>query len=129
MAVIRLLPTAVARAPIGEPARRFRPRWPTLLVVADEATARQRLAEFLRGDGYTVHLADGYRSAMVILHDFDPSLTLIDLPSAEAARLMGALHRLDTDARMLIVGDRDAAELRRAVAELRRIDEDEPPAA
>jgi hypothetical protein len=30
---------------------------------------------------------------------------------------------------MLIVGDRDAAELRRAVASLRRIDEDEPPAA
>jgi DNA-binding NtrC family response regulator len=129
MAVIRLTPMSVAREPRVEPQPRFRPRWPTILVVADEGGARRRLAETLRGDGYTVHLADGYRSAMVILHDFDPSLTLIDLPAAERVRLMNALRRLDPDARILVADDRDAVELRQAVASLRRIDEDEPPAA
>ena len=129
MSVIRLTPMSLARRPLAEPAPRFRPRWPTILVVADEGGSRRRLAEALRADGYTVHLADGYRSAMVILHDFDPSLTLIDLPPAERVRLVNALRRLDTDARVLNADDRDGAELRRAVASLRRIDEDEPPAA
>jgi DNA-binding response OmpR family regulator len=129
MAVIRLTPMSVAREPLVERPRRFRPRWPTILVVADEGGARRRHAETLRGDGYTVHLADGYRSAMVILSDFDPSLTLIDLPALERARLVDRLRRLDAEARILLVEHRSPDELRRPVAEARRIDEDEPPAA
>ncbi len=109
--------------------RRFRPRWPTILVVADDMVARRRHVDALRADGYTVHVADAYRSAMVILRDFDPSLTLIDLPAADRARLVDALRRLDTDARILVAEDRPLEELRRAVAALRRIDEQEPPAA
>ncbi len=83
----------------------------------------------LRADGYTVHVADAYRSAMVILRDFDPSLTLVDLPAAERARLVDALRRLDAGARILVVEDEPGADLRGAVAALRRIDEEEPPAA
>lgn len=83
----------------------------------------------LRADGYTVHVADAYRSAMVILLDFDPSLTLIDLAPLERLKLVDALMQLDGDAPLLVVDDRPSDELRLAVAALRRRDEDLPPAA
>ena len=123
-------PTTTARAPyLYALPRRFRPRWPTILVVADDAVARRRNVDTLRADGYTVHVADAYRSAMVILRDFDPSLTLVDLPATERAHLVDALRGLDADARILIVDDQPHDELRSAVATMRRIDEEEPPAA
>lgn len=123
-------PSLAADAPhLYELPRRFRPRWPTILVVADEALSRRRLVDELRADGYTVHVADGHRSALVILRDLDPSLTVIDLPPRERGRLLASLRRFDPDARALLVEARSGDDLRRAVTDARRYDEDLPPAA
>lgn len=108
---------------------RFRPRWPTILVVADDAAARRRYVDALRAGGYTVHVADAYRSAMVILSDLDPSLTLIDVPARDRLMLVDAALQLDADARIVVADGRSNADLRLAVATLRRRDEDLPPAA
>lgn len=121
------IPTLRAPAPFPtEAPRRFRPSWPTVLVVADDAAMRRRYVDDLRGDGYTVHVADGSSTAMVLLRDVDPSLTIIDLVPLERMKLIDALMRLDPDS-PIFVADRDA-DIRTAVAALRRRDEELPPA-
>lgn len=107
--------------------RRFRPSWPTILVVADDATARRHYVDSLRADGYTVHVADGSVSAMVLLGDIDPSLTVVALAPLERMKLVDALMQLDGDAPLLVIDDR-SQDVRTAVAALRRRDEDLPPA-
>ena len=108
---------------------RFRPRCPTILVVSDRRTARHEHAGHLRAAGYTVHMADAHHTAMVILRDVDPSLTVIDLPPYERARLVDEARSLDPDAPVLLTDDLDHAELLQAVEDLRRRDEERPPAA
>lgn len=127
MSVMRTTMLASAPRHIPEAAPRFRPRWPTILVVADDTSARHRYVDVLRAEGYTVHVADAYRSAMVLLRDLDPSLTLVDLSPLERMKLIDALMRLDSEARLFVVDDR-SDDLRTAVAALRRRDEELPPA-
>lgn len=110
------------------PAERFRPRWPTILVVADDAAGRRRYVAQLRAEGYTVHVADGCQSAMVLLRDLDPSLTVIDVAPLERMRLVDALMQLDAEAPIFVINDDSAQDLRTAVASLRRRDEELPPA-
>lgn len=110
-----------------EAPRRFRPSWPTILVVADDATTRRHYVDSLRADGYTVHVADGSVSAMVLLGDIDPSLTVVDLAPLERMKLVDALMQLDGDAPLLVIDDR-SQDVRTAVAALRRRDEELPPA-
>ncbi|MBU6422797.1 MAG: hypothetical protein KGQ88_02040, partial [Chloroflexi bacterium] len=74
---------------------RFRPHWPTILLVADSGTARHAHVEGLRSAGYMVHVADAHESAMVILRDVDPSLTVIDLPPVERELLVDDALELD----------------------------------
>lgn len=107
---------------------RFRPQWPTVVVVASETALRRRYSGQLRSEGYTVHAADGAASAMVLLRDLDPSLTVIDLSPLERMRLIDALMRVDPEAPIYIVNDDSGQDLRTAVASLRRRDEELPPA-
>lgn len=111
------------------PPMRFRPQTPTILVVSDRGPARHAHADRLRAAGYTVHQADAHESAMVILRDVDPSLTVIDLPPPERARLVREARDLDPDAPVLVADEWSSADLMRAVDDLRRRDEERPPAA
>jgi DNA-binding response OmpR family regulator len=108
---------------------RFRPRDPTILLVSDSRAARHEHADHLRAAGYTVHMADAHRTAMVILRDVDPSLTVIDLPPHERARLVDEARSLDPDAPVLLTDGLARSELLRAVEDRRRRDEERPPAA
>jgi len=125
----RTTPTSFGAPLATERAGRFRPVWPTILVVADDATARLRHVETLRAEGYTVHVADACQSAMVILRDLDPSLTVVDLAPLERMKLVDALMQLDTEAPLFVMHDDAGQDLRTAVASLRRRDEEQPPAA
>lgn len=118
------MPNGAPEAP-----RRVRPPWPTILVVADDGALRRRYADTLRTEGYTVHVADASRSAMLLLADLDPALTVIDLPPLERMKLVDALMRLDPDAPLFVIHDDSGQDLRTAVASLRRRDEELPPAA
>lgn len=113
---------------VPEAPRRFRPPWPTILVVADDAAARRRYVDALRAEGYTVHVADASQSAMVLLRDLDPSLTVIDLTPLERMKLVDALMQLDGEAPIFVPNDDSGQDLRTAVAALRRRDEELPPA-
>jgi DNA-binding NtrC family response regulator len=108
---------------------RFRPTTPTVLLVSDRASFRREHADLLRSAGHTVHIADGHRSAMVILRDVEPSLTLIDLPPLSRRRLLGELRSLDPAAPVLVLGDGSPEELLREVEELRQRDTERSPAA
>ena len=108
---------------------RFRPSWPTVLVVAGDTAARRRYVSTLRGEGYTVHAADGAQTAMLILGDLDPALTIVDLAPLERMRLIDQLMHLDPEAPVYVVNDDSGQDLRTAVASLRRRDEELPPAA
>lgn len=108
---------------------RFRPHWPTILLVSDRGVARHRHVEGLRSAGYMVHVADAPESAMVILRDVDPSLTVIDLPPEERERLVDAARALDPDTALLVADGMPRADLLNAVDDLRRHDEERPPAA
>lgn len=76
-----------------------------------------------------MHVADGHETAMVILRDLDPSLTLIDLPLGERDLLLHAARALDPEARIVIAEEVSGDELLRCIHEARRRDEDRPPAA
>jgi DNA-binding response OmpR family regulator len=108
---------------------RFRPHCPTILLVSDRRSARHEHADHLRAAGYTVHMADARRTAMVILRDVDPSLTVIDLPPYEGARLVDEARSLDPEAPVLVAEGLAQSDLLRAVEDLRRRDEERPPAA
>jgi DNA-binding NtrC family response regulator len=123
-----LQPRAASPVPLPTIGGRFRPQWPTVVIVASETSLRRRYSGQLRSEGYTVHAADGAASAMVILRDLDPSLTVIDLPPLERMRLIDALMRIDPQAPIYVVNDDSAQDLRTAVASLRRRDEELPPA-
>lgn len=115
-------------AGVPEAPRRFRPPWPTILVVADDGIARRRYVDTLRAEGYTVHVADGSASAMVLLSDLDPSLTVIDLAPLERMKLIDALMQLDGEAPIFVADHDTSPDISTAVAALRRRDEEMPPA-
>ncbi len=108
---------------------RYRPHWPTILLVADRGVTRHQHVEGLRSAGYMVHVADAPETAMVILRDVDPSLTVIDLPPDEREELVDAALALDPDTALLIADGMDRTGLVRAVGDMRRHDEERPPAA
>lgn len=110
-------------------AGRFRPHRPTVVVVAADTALRRRYASDLRGEGYTVHAADDAGSAMVLLRDLDPSLTVVDLAPLERMRLVDSLMHLDPGAAVYVVNDDSGQDLRTAVASLRRRDGEELPPA
>lgn len=108
---------------------RFRPPSPTVVVVAGDTGLRRAYAGQLRAEGYAVHTADGATSAMVLLRDLDPSITVIDLPPLERMKLIDALMHVDPAAPVYVVNDECGQDLRTAVASLRRRDQAELPPA
>ena len=82
-----------------------------VLVVEDEARARDLLVAILRGDGYTVHAVEDGTSALRAAESFAPDLALLDgglpgIPGPELARRL----RAASDVPIIFVTAADSAE-------------------
>ena len=75
----------------------------TVLVVEDQDSARESLAELLRGEGYEVHeAADGTSAiALVDQHDFDVVLTDLMMPGSDGIAVLR--HIRDVSPQTLVV--------------------------
>jgi DNA-binding NtrC family response regulator len=76
-----------------------------ILVVDDEANARNALAEILRDEGYSVETAaDGFK-ALPKLADSNPELVLTDLkmPGMDGVELMSKVHAQDPEIGVVIM--------------------------
>ncbi len=76
-----------------------------VLVVDDEANARNALAEILRDEGYAVETAaDGFK-ALPKLRDFSPEVVLTDLkmPGMDGVELMGKVREHDQEVGVIIM--------------------------
>jgi DNA-binding NtrC family response regulator len=76
-----------------------------ILVVDDEANARNALAEILRDEGLTVETAaDGYK-ALPKIQDFCPEVVLTDLkmPGMDGVELMSRVHAHDPDVGVVVM--------------------------
>ncbi len=82
-----------------------------VLVVEDEAPARDLLVAILRADGYTVHAVEDGASALDAADSFRPHLALLDggLPGMPGADLASRL-RLNSDLPIIFVTGADSAE-------------------
>ena len=82
-----------------------------VLVVEDEAPARDLLVAILRGDGYTVRAVEDGQSAIDATETFRPDLALLDggLPGISGAELAGRL-RMASDVPIIFVTGADSAE-------------------
>ena len=82
-----------------------------VLVVEDEAPARELLVAILRGDGYTVRAVEDGQSAIDATETFRPDLALLDggLPGISGAELAGRLRMAD-DVPIIFVTGADSAE-------------------
>jgi two-component system OmpR family response regulator len=82
-----------------------------VLVVEDEAPARDLLVAILRGDGYTVHAVEDGASALHAAESFRPDLALLDggLPGISGSELASRL-RAASDLPIIFVTGSDSAE-------------------
>jgi two-component system OmpR family response regulator len=82
-----------------------------VLVVEDEAPARDLLVAILRGDGYTVRAVEDGQSALDATESFRPDIALLDggLPGISGAELASRL-RMASDLPIIFVTGADSAE-------------------
>ena len=82
-----------------------------VLVVEDEAPARDLLVTTLLGDGYTVHAVEDGKAALDAAESFRPDIALLDggLPGISGAELAQRL-RLGSDLPIIFVTGADSAE-------------------
>ncbi len=76
-----------------------------ILVVDDEANARNALAEILRDEGFAIETAaDGFK-ALPKLRDFEPEIVLTDLkmPGMDGVELMGKVKEHDADVGVVLM--------------------------
>jgi DNA-binding NtrC family response regulator len=76
-----------------------------ILVVDDEANARNALAEILRDEGFAVETAaDGFK-ALPKLRDFGPEVVLTDLkmPGMDGVELLGKVHEHDPEVGVVLM--------------------------
>jgi two-component system, OmpR family, response regulator len=82
-----------------------------VLVVEDEAPARDLLVAVLRGDGYTVHAVEDGKSALDAAESFRPDIALLDggLPGIAGSELASRL-RATSNLPIIFVTAADSAE-------------------
>jgi CheY-like chemotaxis protein len=112
-------PREVAEEPIGMriaetcimvsvdyPAHRRNPQPIAILLVEDNLTTLGAYAKLLRGDGYTVHVADGYQSALLIAKSetLDLAICDINLWDGDGCDLLGELQLLQPVKGIAITG-------------------------
>jgi diguanylate cyclase (GGDEF)-like protein len=77
----------------------------SVLLVDDERFARTLYADYLRGSGHEVQLAEDADAALAALRDrrFDLLITDIILPGADGLELLGRAKQLDPDLEVLVI--------------------------
>lgn len=78
---------------------------PSLLIVDDDETFRERLARAFRDRGYEVRTAAGYDAAMQLAQVESPELAVIDLkmPGQSGLELTRDLHGLDPATKIVVL--------------------------
>lgn len=90
-----------------------------ILIVDDDVTIRQTLAEVLERQGYEVHYAEDGASALNLAakHSYDLALVDLRLPDINGLEVMGSLRELDD--RVLVVVMTAYPEVRTAISALK----------
>ena len=85
----------------------------SVLLVDDERFARTVYADYLRGAGHDVHVAEDATAALAQLHQqrFDLLITDIVLPGADGIELLGQAKQLDPDLEALVITALDRVDL------------------
>lgn len=80
-------------------------RGPSLLLVDDDATLRERLGRALRSRGYDVETAADYESAVAVARHESPELAVVDLrmPGRSGLELIQALHEIDSQTKIVVL--------------------------
>jgi DNA-binding response OmpR family regulator len=76
-----------------------------ILVVEDDDTLRDILAEALREDGYTVELAADGEIALELAHQWQPDLLILDLmmPNMNGEELVSTMREVEGSASLPII--------------------------
>ena len=75
----------------------------TVLVVEDQESARESLAELLRGEGYEVHEAADGKAAMALVNQLDLDVVLTDLTMPGADGITVLRHIRDVSPQTLVI--------------------------
>ena len=77
----------------------------SILVVDDEEIFRKRLALAFRRRGFTVYQAGDFDSAMMVLHECEPDMALIDLrmPGRSGIELVAEARRLQSGIKIVVL--------------------------
>ncbi|MCU1274065.1 MAG: response regulator receiver protein [Bryobacterales bacterium] len=90
-------------------------RTQTILVIDDEASDREMMAEILQREGYTVLEANAYEDALMVFHRnrevVDLIVSDISLPGGNGCELAIAMRKQKSDVRMLFVSGHVGAEV------------------
>jgi two-component system response regulator RegA len=78
---------------------------PSLLVVDDDATLRERLAVAFRRRGYEVRTAGGHAEAIELAQQDSPELAVVDLrmPGPSGLELIRDLKAIDSETRIVVL--------------------------
>jgi DNA-binding response OmpR family regulator len=92
----------------------------TLLVVDDDAVARDGLSEFLSDEGFVVHVAENGVDALVVFDRHRPSLVITDLemPRMDGRALIVELRKRAEPPLILVITGRMAVDARREAEQL-----------
>jgi len=82
-----------------------RPDAPSLLIVDDDATLRDRLAQALRDRGFDVQTAGSYDDAMALAQADSPEMAVVDLrmPGRSGLELIRDLKGLDAETKIVVL--------------------------
>jgi CheY-like chemotaxis protein len=91
---------------VDEPIHRKNSKPIAILLVEDNRTTLEACAKLLRGDGYTVHIADGYQSALMIARreTLDLAICDINLRDGDGCDLLSELKLLQPLQAIAITG-------------------------
>jgi DNA-binding response OmpR family regulator len=96
------------------------PQEVTLLVVDDDAAARECLHDFLSDEGYSVHVAADGIEALRMLERCRPALVITDLemPRMDGRTLIAALRERGSEPRIVVLTARMAIDASREAQQL-----------
>ena len=92
----------MTRVPSGDPMTMHAP---SLLIVDDDDTLRERLARALEKRGYDVQAAMNYEDAMAVARKESPEFAVVDLkmPGKSGLELVRDLHEIDAATRVVVL--------------------------
>lgn len=78
---------------------------PSILIVDDDPTLRERMADALRGRGFEVQTAGDYDQAMALASNESPEMAIVDLrmPGRSGLELIRDLKALDAETKIVVL--------------------------